>query len=197
MNTPEQSIYDKYSLEFSQKFNKVWVRTDKIKQAFSYFTEIENLRVLEVWCGNWKDAKEILRYSSHYIGLDYSEGMLKLAREYLPEAEFILEDIEEYETQEKFDIIFSFASLVHLPKDNMKKILSKIYWMLNGWWILMLLLRYGPEYTEEIISDEFGERFFTLYNWEVIKSIIDWYDVDYEEVSEVNKRKWFMMILKK
>ncbi|EKE29424.1 MAG: type 11 methyltransferase [uncultured bacterium (gcode 4)] len=197
MVTNEQTLYDKFAEEFARKFNAAWVRTDDIRRAFSYFDNPEDLSVFEVWCWNWRDVAEILKYTNNYIWLDYSEWMLDIAKKQLPEAKFELGDIEEYESEEKFDIIFSFASLVHLPIGKVEKVLSKLHWMLNAWWILILSLRYWPEYKEEIISDEIWDRFFTLYNGDTIRGIMHWFDSEFERVYKVNKRLWLVMDLRK
>lgn len=189
--------YNNFASEFSTKFNKVWVRYDSIERAFSFFEKPGLLNVLEIGCGNWRDAKEILNYSTNYLGIDYSTGMLNLAREYLPDAKLLIQDIEEFQSEEKFDIIFSFASLVHLPKENMKIVLKKLYSLLNNNWILVLSLRHSDEYKEEVNIEELSERFFAFYNPEIIKELVEWFQFEFEKIKEINNRFWFEMILRK
>lgn len=40
---------------------------------------------------------EFRKRTPNYLGIDYSEGMLKMAREYVPNAEFRLADVSEFE----------------------------------------------------------------------------------------------------
>jgi len=191
------NVYNNHAKTLSERFNKSWVRSENIALMFSYFTNSKILKLLEIWCWNWRDAKEILKYTSNYIGLDYSQGMLDLAKEFLPGANFELWDIESFETKDKFDIIYSFSSLVHLPKERLEKVMKKLFILLNDNWIVYLSLKYNPEYTEHVVSDELWERFFALYNDNTVKNISDGFEIIFEKVSQVNKNFWLEMILKK
>lgn len=196
MKNKTLQAYNSFPKEFASKFNKSWVRENNIRHAFSFFEDISNLNVLEIGCGNWKDAKEILKYTSNYIWIDYSIWMLELAKEYIPEANFLLVDIKDFESDKKFDIIFSFASLVHLKKDELESILKRLYELLNDDWIIYLSLKYNEQYKEDIVTDELGERFFALYNAKTVKDIKWNFEFIYENVAEVNKRFWLEIILK-
>ena len=123
--------------------------------------------------------------------------MLNIAKKNLPDANFIKADIRDYQTDERFDIIFSFASLLHIEKIQLQIILSKISNLLNKEGILILSLKYSEEYMEEIVNDEVWARFFYLYNPEIIKEISkNVLDIVSYEIKEINKRKWFEVILK-
>lgn len=43
---------------------------------------------------------EFRKRTPDYLGIDYSEGMLKMAREYVPNAKFKLADVSEFEFPE-------------------------------------------------------------------------------------------------
>lgn len=59
--------------------------------------------------------------------------MIQLAKDANPghEDAFILADLEEYIFPQGVDIIFSFASLLHTPKETMRRVLDKMYHTLN------------------------------------------------------------------
>jgi trans-aconitate methyltransferase len=58
--------------------------------------------------------------------------MVAIASKRLPEASFSCANILEWESEEKFDIVFAFASLVHLDREDMKKAFRKIYALLKN-----------------------------------------------------------------
>ncbi len=199
-NKPDMNleIYDRFPEWLSAKFDRMWPRKEDIKKAFSFFEEPKHLSVLEIWCWSWRDAKEIVRYTQDYLGLDYSEWMLEIAKRANPGLDFIVADICDYVTDKKFDIIFSFASVVHLNKAKIQELLIKLHWMLTNWWVIFISTKYSDEYLETITQDEFGTRSFVHYDMLTIKSLIpDWFSIEYENVSKINSRDWLEIIIKK
>lgn len=74
---------------------------------------------------------EFRKRTPNYLGIDYSEGMLKMAREYVPNGEFRLADVSEFEFPERLDGIAAFASLLHLPPEKVRSVVSRGYEALN------------------------------------------------------------------
>ncbi len=74
---------------------------------------------------------EFRRRTPNYLGIDYSEGMLKMAREYVPNAKFQLADVSEFEFPEGLDGIAAFASLLHLPPEKVRSVVNRGYEALN------------------------------------------------------------------
>jgi ubiquinone/menaquinone biosynthesis C-methylase UbiE len=60
-------------------------------------------RVLEIGCGNG-DLLAALK-PSYGLGIDFSEGMLKLAQARYPELHFMQQDAHDLDLDEKFDVI--------------------------------------------------------------------------------------------
>ena len=74
-------------------------------------------RVLDVGCGSGRLLSG-LPEGVGYTGIDFSKTLLEIARGKYPDREFILGDISKkstWESLDKYEAIFSVASLHHLP----------------------------------------------------------------------------------
>lgn len=118
--------YNTTASAMAEKFNNIGARIEDIERGLS-FVEKENPRVLEIGCGNGRDAREILKNTSDYTGIDISVEMIKLAEEYAPEGHYVVADIDEYNFPSEIDIIFSFASLLHSDKESVARVLERAH----------------------------------------------------------------------
>ncbi|MFA6797172.1 MAG: class I SAM-dependent methyltransferase [Candidatus Paceibacterota bacterium] len=182
----------------SKKFNQIGLRSEDIDRAFSLFKS-KNLKVIEVGCGNGRDAKYILKHIKDYTGIDISKEMIKLSKRYLPKADFIIGDIEKVKIPSGLDIVFAFASFLHLDKKSFEKILSKIYNKINKDGVIYISLKYNKTYKEKIKEDEFGKRFFYYYSIKDIQELSNktGYKIIYKNRQNIRNNNWLTIILKK
>jgi SAM-dependent methyltransferase len=78
-------------------------------------------RVLDLGCGTGLPTARQIADAGHKVtGIDLSQGMLKLARENVPEGDFRRMDIADVETRRMgpFDGAAAFFSLLMLPRDE-------------------------------------------------------------------------------
>ncbi len=198
MDKKTQTIntYNHNAKALAVKFDAMGARIQDVERAFSYLNKAQS-SVLEIGCGNGRDAKEILKYTSHYIGIDVSEELIKMARESEPDAHFEIADIENYTFPEHVDLIIAFASLLHSDKENLQVILDKAHEALHEHGIFYISLKYG-DYHEEILVDEFGTRCYYFYTPEIIMAMAkDRYKVEYQNIQDINGQKWFVIVLRK
>ncbi|MEV0896105.1 methyltransferase domain-containing protein [Actinoplanes sp. NPDC049802] len=87
--------------------------------------------VLDLGCGTGVPTAKVLTGSGHrVVGVDISEGMLRLAREQVPAAEFVHADFAELPADfGRFEAVTAFFSLLMLSKERIEKTLDKI----AGW----------------------------------------------------------------
>jgi trans-aconitate 2-methyltransferase len=73
--------------------------------------------VLDVGCGPGNSGEVILRRwpSAHLVGVDTSKAMIEKAKATLPAHEWVLADAMEYETDNRFDLVFSNATIQWVP----------------------------------------------------------------------------------
>lgn len=101
------------------------------------------------------------------LGIDFCEKHINQARKINPSADYMVYDIENYEIETNYDLIMMLFSLLHLPRDKHKQILSNIYNHLNNDGILLLTLRDEDagvmKYKEDFCSEE---MMWSYYDYE-------------------------------
>lgn len=198
MEKKQQTIatYNNSAQALAQRYNLCGARKQDIEEVFRE-VKTEHPFVLEIGCGNGRDAFEIVKKTTRYLGLDISEKLLELARETVPDGQFLLQDIEEYAFPENIDIIFAFASLIHVPKECLEQILKDAYRALNQEGILRLSLKYAERYGETTKTDVFGTRTYYLYSKEDIKNLAGAFRFLKMETMEKDGQTWLEVMLKK
>ncbi|NPA80308.1 MAG: class I SAM-dependent methyltransferase [Thermotogae bacterium] len=79
------------------------------------FARIPVRRILEVGCGTGNLTRELVKLGYEVVGVDVSEGMLKVAQKKLPDVRFLRADVREMDLGEQFDAVIStFDSLNNL-----------------------------------------------------------------------------------
>src|SRR5437879_2820078 len=87
-------------------------------------------RVLAAGCGTGLPTARQLAEAGHKVtGVDISEGMLRLARQDVPDAEFHHADIADMDLGD-FAAVVAFFSLLMLPRAEIPSVLTKIHRML-------------------------------------------------------------------
>ena len=169
--TKNIKVYNKSAKEFAEHFSEVGVRHQGIERAFKLLGERKNIRALELGCGAGIDAAEIIKRVNYYIGVDPSKKLLNIAKQNVPNAIFELSNAVNYGYPDNVDIIFAFASLLHVNQDDLCKVFEKAAISLNKGGIFYIVLKRLDHYEEKVKKDRFGERMFYFYNSEIIKHI--------------------------
>lgn len=188
--------YNKSAESIANKFNEQGARVTDIEESFALVKK-ENPNVFEIGCGNGRDAKKITEHTNNYFGVDISEGLIKLAREKVPTAKFEIADIEQFTFPKPLDLIFAFASLLHVNKENLARVLEQAHESLNEGGVFRISLKYAPRYQELLKEDQFGSRTFYFYSEEDIKEILNHFKILKMEVINVRGQDWIEIILQK
>jgi len=186
--------YNDSAKQLAKKFDDLGARTEDIREAFNLVKKV-NPHVLEIGCGNGRDAKEIIKHTDSYLGIDISTELIKLARQNVPGVKFEVADIETYNFPSSLDIIFAFASLIHVPKPSLKKILQQSFLSLNNGGIVRLSLKYADKYFETTKDDEFGTRTYFLYSKSDIEEITGEFVIYKNEAVNFGPQSWLEIIL--
>ncbi len=82
MDLKKQTIetYNKSVPALAKKFANFGPCIEDINRGFSCISK-SNPNVLEIGCGYGREAKEILRLTDRYLGVDISETMIEMAKE--------------------------------------------------------------------------------------------------------------------
>lgn len=198
MNKKEETIatYNATAGEMAEKFRGLGARVADVERGFALCNK-KNPIVLEIGCGDGRDAREIQKRTDHYRGIDISDAMIAIAREYAPDGIFEVADVETYTFPKELDIVFSFASLLHSKKEDVERVLQRVHKALTDDGVFYISLKHG-EYGEYSKTDEFGTRTYYFYTPELLRELAgDLYEVVYEHVEERNGQMWLAMVLRK
>ena len=196
--TQTVKTYDDSAAVLAKYFKGIGPRVDDVDRGLQLANANTGAQVVEIGCGDGRDAAEIIKRVSWYQGFDPSNGFLKIAREKLPNASFVIADALTYNYPHNIDVIYAFASLLHVNKDDLKKVFEKVAESLRVGGIFYISLKEREAYTEEVKKDEYGERMFYYYNSDLVKQIAGKsFNVVYEDRKKVGKTDWFTIALKK
>jgi SAM-dependent methyltransferase len=113
------STYDKSAAELADYFAGIGSRVDLIEDALHMADAPDNARVVEVGCGDGRDAVDIVPRVGDYEGFDPSIKLIELANQReLPKARFVKADALSYDYPQGLGVIFGFASYLHLNRDD-------------------------------------------------------------------------------
>lgn len=148
-------------------------------------------RVIEIGCGNGRDAKLFLEHEFGYVGFDASSEMLRVAQENVPKGSFYLADARDlsFLEEDQFDGFWSVATLFHVQKISMWHVLYELRKTTKPGgigFISLQVIHTSDENDEEILTEKFfGEeecsRFLSYYTKEEFKGMLD--EVGFETLS--------------
>jgi SAM-dependent methyltransferase len=100
---------------------------------FANFKLYQNKKVLEVGCGIGTAGQSFIENGAIYRGIDISEKSIDIAQiranVFNLNGEFLVNNIEDYLPEKKFDLVYSFGVLHHTP--NIRKAINNIYNLLE------------------------------------------------------------------
>ena len=200
VNYKEETIntYNAQASNIAKKFVRIGARVDDIDKAFS-FLKSKNSKpfVLELGCGNGRDAKAIIKQTPNYLGIDFSRNLIAIAKDYVHTAKFLVVDIETFIFPNNIDLILAFASLLHMDQKNLKSTFDKAHEKLNKEGVFYVSTKEGP-YEKRREINQHGPRTFFYYNIELIKALTkDKYNVIYESKQFFRKNNWLTIALRK
>lgn len=196
MDPKEQTIrtYDERAHDWAAKFVNLGARIEEIERALSFLPSRENIRALELGCGYGREGSEIAKRVAEYVGIDASKEFVAMAKERYPQLNVSVADMEEYEFP-KVDVIFAFASLLHVQPTEVKKIFQKAHASLSNKGIFSITLQEGEG--ETLRDEPLGKRMFYLYTPEKIQELAENFEEVYLHHYELNGKKWFEIVLGK
>ncbi|MBP6881292.1 MAG: class I SAM-dependent methyltransferase [Candidatus Pacebacteria bacterium] len=190
------ATYDRAAKAYAEKFAGIGPRVSDIEVALAAFGK-ENPQVLELGCGDGRDAVEICKRTDNYFGIDASKEMVMLAREKVPNGTFSVENIDTFPFTAPVDVIFAFASLLHVPKEVFERVLQKAYVTIPSGGIFYLSLKEGRYTGAEVVKDEWGERLFYYYEEGDIRDMAQEYEIMFLEKYLIGHTKWIRAMLRK
>ena len=189
----------KYYNENAQSFasGTVSVKFTEVQDKF-----LEKLNsdayILDFGCGAGRDTKYFLSRGYQVDAVDGSEQLCRIASEYteIQVRQMLFQELDE---KEKYDGIWACASILHLPKKQLREVLENMYAALKseGW--IYISFKYGE------FEGERNGRYFTDFTTYTFKDFIhDMHGLKIEEhwiTGDVRpgrgEEKWLNLLLQK
>lgn len=122
-------------------------------------------RILDVGCGSGRDSLCFLKRGCEVVSIDASEEMVKMSSR-LTGQNTLKMRFDEIDFDSEFDGIWACASLLHVPKADIKEVLYKIINSLKNDGVLFASFKYG---NNEIIRDN---RLFNSYDEDGLQDLL-------------------------
>lgn len=191
-------VYNSKTKELIEKFDKIWPRIFDIDNAIKLFWKNKDISILEIWCFSWREYSYIRNFTKNYTGIDISKDAIRYAKNQFSDWEFIIWDIEDYNFEKKYDIIFAFASLIHSDRETTQRLFEKFHSILAPKWIIYVSLKASEKYSEIEKIDEFWTRIYYHYNMnEYKKNSENKFKIIYEDTQNFNHQEWFTLCFQK
>ena len=189
----------KYYNENAQSFasGTVSVKFTEVQDKF-----LEKLNpdayILDFGCGAGRDTKYFLSRGYQIDAIDGSEQLCRIASKYtgIKVRQMLFQELDE---KEKYDGIWACASILHLPKKQLREVLENMYAALKseGW--IYTSFKYGE------FEGERNGRYFTDFTTDTFKDFIrDMHGLKIEEhwiTGDVRpgrgEEKWLNLLLQK
>jgi len=123
-------------------------------------------RILDAGCGSGRDVKYFLDQGYEVVAFDKSQQLAQLASAYagIP---VLCASFEEVYFEELFDGIWTCASLLHVPKADLARIIEKLKTFLKSGGIWYLSFRYGEGESFD------GGRYFNDHTEASLKELLE------------------------
>ena len=160
-----RKTYDKIADDYAYRnYSNNWINAAE----FEIFKKnIAGKKVIDIGCGVGRDAGMFLESGFDYTGVDLSEGMLKVARQRQPKANFKQMDYYRLNFPGKtFAGFWASASLLHVPKKDIDKVLSAIKKITNDKAVGFISLKEMKTLSQGVIKEnKYGgaRRYFAFY----------------------------------
>ena len=129
--------------------------------------------VVDIGCGSGRDAL-LLAKEYDYVGIDASDEMLSGARELVPDTDFRIMDMYSLNfSSRSIDGFWATASLLHIPKRNLDRVLREIRRVTKQGGIGFIAMKEGTG--ERMVRGPFegDERFFAFYQLQEFTNLLE------------------------
>src|SRR3990167_2333211 len=190
--------YDRSARQLSEYFSGIGPRVSYIELAGKISGRQKNPKVVEIGCGDGRDAQAITERTANYLGFDISKAFIDIARKTAPEAHFEIADAVSFNYPKNQDIVFSFASILHLDREELEKVLHKVHACLKAGGVFYISSKHAEKYRSKIKEDKFGKRMFYFYNANIVKKLAgSKFTLITDFLEKRGDTVWFEMALKK
>lgn len=129
--------------------------------------------IIDIGCGSGRDVKKFSDRGFRVTGIDFSPSMIEIAKSNAPKATFQTVDMHSLNLEEIFDAAWANASLLHIPKSHLPKILEQIYNILNDNGLFYIKMKKGTHEGIEIdIRYDNLPKFYSYFEEKELKEVL-------------------------
>ncbi len=124
-----ENLAHKYNNLWVQKYSLGPTRREVLKIVLPLLKKNNNLKILDIGCGTGQLINEINKEFKkvNYLGIDVANNMIEEAKKLNKKNKFEVTPIEEFNTEEKYDIIICTHAFPYFPdKENVLKKISSL-----------------------------------------------------------------------
>ncbi len=126
-----------------------------------------SIKILDVGCGPGRDVEYLMEEGYDVFGIDFSEEMIKVAKKLVQDGKFEVADFTKKDFEENsFSGIWCNATLLHLPREEVKEIFDKFLKWLEPQGILFVSMLEG-EGQRELRIKRFYQNSLTAYFYQL------------------------------
>lgn len=160
----KKTVIDDYNDIAEEYCEEFFEDTSDNKYIDMFLASLKGKKVLDVGCGNGKDCLYIAKKGFDVNGIDFSKGMLKLAKEKVPNGKFEFMDMTNISySDDTYDGIISNCSLFHIPVEELPQTLLGFKRILKPNGKLLLILQEGNG--EQMIDEPYREKVQVYMNY--------------------------------
>lgn len=98
-------------------------------------------RILDAGCGAGVPVARLLSSAFDVTGVDFSESQIELARQNVPGATFICQDMTALDfPEDTFDAVCSYYAIIHIPREEHRALFRKFHGILKASGLALLCL---------------------------------------------------------
>lgn len=179
INQKTREAYNKAAEKYQQLFFDELDKKEFDKNILDEFSSYFHSKsiVLDAGCGPCGHSTSYLsKKGFNVVGIDISEKCIDLAKEHHPDIHFEVGDFSELKySNNYFDGIISYYSIIDIPKIYIRKILKEFKRALKANGYLLLVVKEGTTegYQNELLGIE-TEIYFTLFTkYEIDKYLLE------------------------
>src|SRR5258706_1662531 len=117
-------------------------------------------KILDAGCGAGIPISKILAEHFDVTGVDFSEAQIELAKQNVPNAKFICEDMTRLNfPDDTFDGICSYYAIIHIPREEHQPLLVNFHRMLKTGGMVLLCLG-AQNLVDDIDENYLGKRMY-------------------------------------
>ena len=195
--------YNNFAKTFSN--SRKSMKWEEIEYFLSFLEWKKDLKVLDIWCGNWRLLWELKNKKldlKDYLGVDLSSWLLEEAKKLHTNNEFLELNMLNLDTlHNNYNVIFLIASFHHLMNfDDRLKTLRHVFNLLD-YWAMVFMTNWSlnselnkKRYNEAIISWS-ENKFWSLdYNIKLWWNDRYYHSFDLKELEFLFSEVWFEII---